>query len=101
MGIFSGGVSAIPERVNGEEASHVGRVLFQHAIQPQICDSVVEWAAAGKETTGQVPAIGELWSGSDSAVGSGLGSGRLSLVGSLEGGAAVVVAMDSETISSR
>ena len=34
-------------------------------------------------------ALGELWSGSDPAVGGGLGGGWLSLVGSLEGRAAV------------
>ena len=100
MGIFSGGVSAIPESVTGEEAGHVGRVLFQHAIQPQICDSVAERAAPGKEAAVEASAIGELWSGSDSAVGSDLGSGWLSLVGSFEGRAAVVAAMDSKTISS-
>src|SRR6266550_695582 len=100
MGIFSGGVSAIPESVTGEEAGHVGRVLLKHAIQPQICDSVAERAATGKEAAVEASAIGELWSGSDSDVGSDLGSGGLSLVGSLEGRAAVVAAMDSKTISS-
>src|SRR6266705_3202697 len=49
MGVFSGGASAIPESVTGEEAGHVGRVLLQHAIQPQICDSVAKRAATGKE----------------------------------------------------
>ena len=99
MGIFSGGVSAISESVTGEEAGHVGRVLFQHAIQPQICDSVAERAATGKEAAAAASALVELWSGSDSAVGGGLGSGWLSLVGSLEGRAAIVAAMDSKTIS--
>ena len=101
MGIFSGSVSAISESVTGEEAGHVERILFQHAIQPQICDSVAERAATGKEVAAEASALGELWSGSDSAVGGGLGSGRLSLLCSLEGRAAVVAAMDSKTISSR
>jgi hypothetical protein len=93
-------IIAIPESVTGDEAGHVGRVLFQHAIQPQICDSVAERAATGKEAATETSAIGELWSGSDSAVGGDLGSGGLSLVGSSEGRAAIVAAMDSKTISS-
>ena len=100
MGIFSGGASAIPESITGDEADHVGRVLFQHRIQPQIRDSVAERASPREEAAPEATAIGELWSGADTAVGGGLGSGGLSLVGSLEGGAAIVAAMDSETISS-
>ena len=100
MGIFSGGASAIPESITGNEADDVGRVLFQHRIQPQICDSVAERTTTREEAAAEATAIGELWSGSDTAIGGGLGSGGLSVVGSFEGRAAIVVAMDSKTISS-
>ena len=99
MGIFSGGVSAIPESVTGDEAGDVGRVLFQHTIQPQICDSVAERSSPGEEAASEATSIGELWSGADPADSAGLGGGGLSLVGSFESRAAIVAAMDSETIS--
>jgi len=99
MGIFSGGASAIPESITGNEADDVGRVLFQHRIQPQICDSVAERTTTREEAAAEATAIGELWSGSDTAIGGGLGSGGLSVVGSFEGRAAIVAAMDSKTIS--
>ena len=99
MGIFSGGVSAVREGVEEDEADDVGRVLLQHAIQPEICDSIVEWAAAGKETAGETAAAGELWIVIDSTGGGSMGGGRISMVGTAEGGAAAVAAVDSETIS--
>src|SRR6266571_6578833 len=82
----------------GDEADDVGRVLFQHRIQPQICDSVAERSTPREETATEATTIGELWSGTDTAVSGGLGSGGLSLVGSLEGRAAIVAALDSKTI---
>src|SRR5436309_7320213 len=100
MGIFSSGASAIPASITGDEAGHLGRVLYQQRIQPQICDSVAERSTPREEAATEATTIGELWSGTDTAVSGGLGSGGLSLVGSLEGGAAIVAAMDSKTISS-
>src|SRR5438034_4560415 len=99
MGIFSSGASAIPASITGDEAGHLGRVLFQQRIQPQICDSVAERSTPREEAATEATTIGELWSGTDTAVSGGLGSGGLSLVGSLEGGAAIVAALDSKTIS--
>src|SRR2546426_351064 len=49
MGIFSSGASAIPASITGDEAGHLGRVLFQHRIQPQICDSVAERSTPREE----------------------------------------------------
>jgi len=99
MGILSGGVSAVSEGLEGDEADDVGRVLLQHAIQPEICDSIVEWAGAGKETAGETAAIGELWICFDWSGGGGMGGGGISMVGTTEGGVAAVVAVDSEAIS--
>ena len=99
MGIFSSGASAIPASITGDEAGHLGRVLYQQRIQPQICDSVAERSTPREEAATEATTIGELWSGTDTAVSGGLGSGGLSLVGSLEGGAAIVAALDSKTIS--
>ena len=99
MGILSGGVSAVPEGLEEDEADDVGRVLLQHPIQPEICDSIVERAGAGKETAGETAAIGELWICIDSSGSGGMGGGRISMVGTTEGGVAPVVAVDSEAIS--
>src|SRR2546422_7821248 len=82
MGIFSSGASAIPASITGDEAGHLGRVLYQQRIQPQICDSVAERSTPREEAASEATTIGELWSGTDTAVSGGLGSGGLSLVGS-------------------
>ena len=51
MGILSSSACAVPQGRREEQERDVGRVLSEHRVSPEICDSTSEWPAA-REATG-------------------------------------------------
>src|ERR1039458_8456134 len=85
-------------RTTGQEGD-VGRIPSQYRLQPQICHPPAEWSTSGQRTrASSAGAARELRSPGAVYPGRGLGSGRLSLVGAIEGAIAGLAALDPTTL---
>src|ERR1019366_8598554 len=80
----------------GSEALDAERILSEHRLPPEICDSTSEWSSSRKATgataawtASALRPASAFYSGGD------LGSGGISLVGAVEGAAAELAAVDS------
>src|SRR5246127_3916107 len=92
-------VRALPTSWARGQASDAERILHDHWLQQEICDSAFERACSGKvcgasppRTAAALRAAGAL------GLGGGLGSRRISLVGAAEGLAAKLDALDSQAL---
>src|SRR5215472_15749385 len=93
-------VWAIPGSQGRSALLAVGRILCDNGLQPEVCDSVVEWATAGaraKAASERTEAT--LSEASDLDSDRGMGSGWLSLVRAAKSVAAELDALDSEALS--
>src|SRR5258708_30309329 len=74
--------------------------MCERRLSPEVCDSAAERTASrSRSAKARGAARIQLWSAGDVDPGGGLGSRRVSLVGSVESAVAEVDAVDSQTVS--
>ena len=100
MGIFSDDLRAVSRGGSAGEASDIERILPDRGLPPEVCDSTAERIAsrsgsAKARAAARIP----LWSSGAVDPDGGLGSSRVSMVGSTESPDAEVDAVDSQTFS--
>src|ERR1019366_6104752 len=99
VGVLSGSLRALRESGRQGQGWDVGRVLSEHGVSPEICDSTSEraapWEARGSSGAGTEAALRPV---AGFSAGGGMGSGGVSLVGAAEGLAAELDALDPPAV---
>jgi hypothetical protein len=100
-GVFQCDIQSLSESNQRAKAAHIGRIMFEHGIQQEICDSQAQYFALERTQKTQTPEEAYLWITGHIDHSIRMESSRISVLRTTEGIISFVDAMDSETISDK
>ena len=100
-GVFQRDIQSLPKSIQRAEAADIGRILFEHEIQQEICDSQAQYFTLKGTKNRQTAEKGHLWAAEHIGYSSRMEGSRVSVLGATEGIISLVDAMYPETISDK